>query len=388
MSIIDVARQDATRSTSPRQQSLAGRLNAALPFEVVCILPALIATLLVIVGPLLYSLGISFYRYILTDPQNVRFVGFANYVQAFGDSSFLSSLRTTAIFTVGTVAAQFVLGMAFALMVHNLSFGQGLVRTAMLVPIFMTPAVAAFMWRFMLQPDLGIINYFVSMLGFGRPVWLGNPSLALISVMAVDIWRNTPFMFLIFLAGMQSLPAELYEAAGVDGATPRQKFFSLTLPLLTPLILVALVIRGMDAVREFDIIFIMTGGGPGTAERSDTDPVSRNNRISSSRWSDIQADFAAGLLTYAAFTGAGPNGVSNWMAWPEGNANGGVTVITSSHPDNYEGDSAVIAVAIGGAGVAKAGAECGTSVLSDGGVNHRSKTERRDTSVGLSAQQA
>jgi multiple sugar transport system permease protein len=103
------------------------------------------------------------------------------------------------------------------------------------------------------------------MLGFGRPVWLGDPKLALFSVMAVDIWRNTPFMFLIFLAGMQSLPSELYEAADVDGASPWQKFVRVTIPLLMPLILVAVIIRGMDAVREFDILFIMTGGGPGNA---------------------------------------------------------------------------------------------------------------------------
>ena len=226
------------------RQGAWARLDAALPFEIVCILPALIATIVVIVVPLLYSLGISFYRYVLTDPQNFRFIGLANYAQAFSDSSFLSALRTTFIFTFGTVAAQFVLGMAFALVVHNLSCGQGLVRTAMLVPIFMTPAVAAFMWRFILHPDLGIMNYVVSMLGFGKPVWLGDPKLALFSVMAVDIWRNTPFMFLIFLAGMQSLPSELYEAAAVDGATPVQRFVRITLPLLTPLILVALVIRG------------------------------------------------------------------------------------------------------------------------------------------------
>src|SRR5687767_9680204 len=227
MSTIDLAGHDAPRPRAPgarSRQSSRARLERAFPFEVLCILPALIATLAVIVVPLLYSLGISFYRYVLTDPANIRFVGLANYAQAFADPTFLSALRTTAIFTGGTVAAQFVLGMAFALVVHNLSFGQGLVRTAMLVPIFMTPAVAAFMWRFILHPDLGIMNYFVSMLGFGKPVWLGSPSLALFSVMAVDIWRNTPFMFLIFLAGMQSLPAELYEAADVDGASPWQKF--------------------------------------------------------------------------------------------------------------------------------------------------------------------
>src|SRR5687767_7626482 len=224
MSTLDVIGSEAHRAVVPARQSVSARLNARLPFEILCILPALIATITVIVVPLIYSLGISFYRYILTDPQNIRFVGFANYAQAFSDSSFLSALKTTFIFTGGTVAVQLVLGMAFALVVHNLSFGQGLVRTAMLVPIFMTPAVAAFMWRFILQPDLGIMNYFVSILGFGKPVWLGDPKLALFSVMAVDIWRNTPFMFLIFLAGMQSLPAELYEAADVDGASPWQKF--------------------------------------------------------------------------------------------------------------------------------------------------------------------
>ena len=265
MSTIDLAGREVVRPAPLARRSARARLEGIFSFEILCILPALIATIAVIVVPLLYSLGISFYRYILTDPRNIRFVGLDNYAQAFADPTFLSSLQTTLIFTVGTVAAQFLLGMVFALFVHNLTFGQGLVRTAMLVPLFMTPAVAAFMWRFILHPDLGIMNYGLSLAGLGRPVWLGDPKLALISVMAVDIWRNTPFMFLIFLAGMQSLPAELYEAASVDGASAWRRFTSVTLPLLKPLILVALIIRGMDAVREFDILFIMTGGGPGNA---------------------------------------------------------------------------------------------------------------------------
>lgn len=251
------------RSTAPVTRGR--RLDSLIPFEYVAILPALLATIAMIVVPLIYSFVISFYRYILTDPLSFRFVGLANYLQAFGDPSFVSALRTTILYTVGTVGVQFVLGMAFALVVHNLTFGQGIVRTAMLVPMFMTPAVVAFMWRFILNPELGILNYFLSMVGLGKPVWLGDLKLALFSVMAVDVWRNTPFMFLVFLAGMQSMPAELYEAAAVDGASPWQKFIGVTLPLLKPLILVALIIRGMDAVREFDTIFIMTGGGPGNA---------------------------------------------------------------------------------------------------------------------------
>jgi multiple sugar transport system permease protein len=241
------------------------RLDSILPFEYVAILPALLATIAMIVIPLIYSFVISFYRYILTDPLNIRVVGLANFAQAFADPSFVSALRTTVIYAVGTVGVQFLLGMAFALVVHNLTFGQGIVRTAMLVPMFMTPAVVAFMWRFILNPELGILNYFLSMVGLGKPVWLGDLKLALISVMAVDVWRNTPFMFLVFLAGMQSLPAELYEAAAVDGASYWRQFVGVTLPLLKPLILVALIIRGMDALREFDTIFIMTGGGPGNA---------------------------------------------------------------------------------------------------------------------------
>jgi multiple sugar transport system permease protein len=256
----------APRGEEPaRAVGFGDRLERLIPFEYLAILPALAATIFVMLGPLVFSFGISLYRFILTDPRNIRFAGLDNYAQALRDPTFFSSLQTTLVFTVGTVGFQFLLGMLFALVVHNLTIGQGIVRTAMLVPIFMTPAVAAFMWRFMLNADLGIVGYMTSLVGFGRPVWLGSPALALSSVMAVDIWRNTPFMFLVFLAGMQSLPVELYEAAAVDGASAWRRFFNITLPLLKPLILVALVIRGMDALREFDIIFVLTGGGPGNA---------------------------------------------------------------------------------------------------------------------------
>jgi multiple sugar transport system permease protein len=248
-----------------RGDSLGARIGRVVPFHYWAVLPALIATLAVVVLPLIYSFGLSFWHYVLTDPRNVHFDGLANYAHAISDPTFRNSLGTTASYGVGTVAVELVLGMAFALVVNSLTVGAGLVRTAMLVPVFMTPAVVAFMWRFMLHPDLGIVNFFLSQVGLGHPVWLGDPKLALPSLMGVEIWRNTPFMFLVFLAGMQSLPSELYEAAAVDGASFWQRFRSLTLPLLSPLILVAVIIRGMDALREFDTIFIMTGGGPGNA---------------------------------------------------------------------------------------------------------------------------
>ncbi|MBV9545594.1 MAG: sugar ABC transporter permease, partial [Chloroflexi bacterium] len=218
------------------------RIGSLVPFYYWAVLPALIATVAVVVLPLVYSFGMSFWHYILTDPANIRFAGLANYQHAFTDPTFRNSLGTTLIYGLGTVIVELVLGMLFAVVVNSLTFGQGLIRTAMLVPVFMTPAVVAFMWRFMLHPDLGIINYFLGLAGLGHPVWLGDPRLALPSVMGVEIWRNTPFMFLVFLAGMQSLPTELFEAAAVDGASFRQQFRHVTIPLLMPLILVAVII--------------------------------------------------------------------------------------------------------------------------------------------------
>jgi len=241
----------------------AQRAAGVIPFYYWAVLPALIATLAVVALPLIYSFGVTFYHYVLTDPRNIHFDGLTNYAHAFSDPTFRNSIGTTLIFGLGTVTVELLLGMFFAIAVNSLTIGQGLIRTTMLVPVFMTPAVVAFMWRFMLHPDSGVINYFLGSVGLGHPVWLGDPKLALPAIMGVEIWRNTPFMFPIFLAGMQSLPSELFEAAAVDGASFWQQFRRLTLPLLLPLILIAVIIRGMDALREFDTIFIMTGGGPG-----------------------------------------------------------------------------------------------------------------------------
>ncbi|MDQ6674571.1 MAG: sugar ABC transporter permease [Chloroflexota bacterium] len=264
MSLVTAAKPQSS-IRSERSDGLGQRIGRLIPFHYWAVLPALVATLAVVVVPLVYSFGLSFWHYVLTDPRNVHFDGLTNYAHALSDPTFRNSMWTTVEYGACTVSVELVLGMAFALVVNSLTVGAGLVRTAMLVPVFMTPAVVAFMWRFMLHPDLGIINYFLSLVGLGHPVWLGDPKLALPSLMAVEVWRNTPFMFLVFLAGMQSLPSELFEAAAVDGASFWQRFRRLTLPLLMPLILVAVIIRGMDALREFDTIFIMTGGGPGNS---------------------------------------------------------------------------------------------------------------------------
>jgi len=135
----------------------------------------------------------------------------------------------------------------------------------LLLPLFVVPVVGATMWRVIFHPDMGPLNYYLNLAGLGRPPWLSDPTLALVSITLVDAWRTIPFMFLVMYAGLEVLPAELFEAASVDGASRWQAFRHITVPLLAYIMLVAVLIRGMDAFRELDIIFVLTGGGPGTA---------------------------------------------------------------------------------------------------------------------------
>jgi multiple sugar transport system permease protein len=128
--------------------------------------------------------------------------------------------------------------------------------------------VGATMWRVIFHPEIGVLNYYLAALGLGRPPWLSDPTLALLSITLVDAWRTIPFMFLVMYAGLEVLPGELFEAAAVDGASAWQSFRHITVPLLTYIMLLAVLVRGMDAFREFDIIFVLTGGGPGTATQT------------------------------------------------------------------------------------------------------------------------
>lgn len=244
----------------------AKRRLPSIPFHYGAILPALLLTILVVVGPLLYSLRLSVWRYNLTDPFNRYYVGLSNYETAVQQPVFWSSLRVTLIYTVVAVFIQFFLGFGFALLVNHLTWGKRFTRTAIMLPAFITPVVVALTWRFLLHPELGTVNYYLQEWGFidSGLVWLGDKNLALFSVIMVDVWRNTPFLFLVFLAGLQSVPHELLESASIDGASPFQKLMHIIVPLLKPLILVGLIIRSMDAMREFDTIFVLTGGGPGT----------------------------------------------------------------------------------------------------------------------------
>lgn len=232
--------------------------------------PTLFILLVMLAFPTGYVLITSFREFNLTDPAAGKpFVGLENYRTLLSSPAFFAALWKSVLFTGASVALTFVLGMAIALLLNRRDLsGTGLTRTVILVPLILTPLVIGAMYRFMLERDNGIINELLALVGLERIPFLASPTWAMISVILVDAWQWTPFAVLVLLAGLESLPVEPFEAAGMDGASRWGAFWYITLPLLAPVIAVVLLIRTMDAFREFDKIFIMTGGGPGTATQT------------------------------------------------------------------------------------------------------------------------
>jgi multiple sugar transport system permease protein len=225
-------------------------------------LPTAIILLMVGIMPLVYSLALTLHDWTLGKPQGAVFIWFRNYAAVVQDIRFWQSLKTSFIFTAAAVSTEFVVGMALAVLFSREFRGNRLVRTLLLIPMLLAPIVAGLIWRFMYNPQIGIINFLLRLVHINGPIWLGDPSVALPAVVLVDVWQWTPFMFLMLFTGMASLPVDVFEAAMVDGATGFQRFFRITLPLLRPIILVAVVIRVIDTLRIFDTIFVLTRGGP------------------------------------------------------------------------------------------------------------------------------
>ena len=232
--------------------------------------PTLLILVVMLAFPTGYVLLISLRDFQLTNPTAGNpFVGLENYRTLLSDAAFFAALWKSVLFTVASVALTFGLGMGIALLLNrpNLS-GIGLTRTVILVPLILTPLVIGAMYRFMLERDNGIINEILALVGLERIPFLASNTWAMISVILVDAWQWTPFAVLVLLAGLESLPVAPFEAAQMDGASRWSEFWYITMPLLAPVIAVVLLIRTMDAFREFDKIFIMTGGGPGTATQT------------------------------------------------------------------------------------------------------------------------
>lgn len=228
----------------------------------ILVAPSVLVVALVALFPLFQSFRYSFTNARFGSSRATEYVGFRNYQRLFSDDTFISALGHTVTFTVASVAIETLLGIAIALIINSNFRGRGLVRTSMLIPWAIPTVVSAQLWKFMFSQNNGVINdVLVNKLGIlGQPVaWLANTSTALPSIIAVDVWKTTPFMALLLLAGLQIIPGDIYEAATVDGANKVQQFFQHTLPLLRPALLVALIFRTLDAFRVFDVIWVMRG---------------------------------------------------------------------------------------------------------------------------------
>ena len=229
--------------------------------------PSLLVVALVALVPLIQTFLQSFTNARLASERPVSFVGFTNYVNLFTDTDFLRSIWVTIQFTVVTVAFQFVLGLVIALVVNSNFKGRGFMRAAMLVPWAIITVVSAQMWKWMYNDIYGVINdLLVDKLHIlpANVAWISNPATQLPAIEAIDIWKATPFVALLLLAGLQVIPGDIYEAARVDGANGLQAFWALTLPLLKPAILVTMIFRTLDALRVFDVFYVMFGSQPNT----------------------------------------------------------------------------------------------------------------------------
>ncbi len=226
--------------------------------------PAAAALVLVALGPLVATAWLSLRRRVLVFGED-RLVGLANFRALASDARFWNALWNTAYFTAVAVALELLLALPLALVLHRVSRGRSALRAAVIVPWILPTVVAARLWALLLQPDLGLLARLLP--GAGAAV-LASPTLALHAAILVDVWKTTPFVAIVLLAGLQAIPEDLARAARVDGASAPRIFRSITLPLLRPAILLALLFRSLDAFRVFDTLFVLTEGGPGNTTES------------------------------------------------------------------------------------------------------------------------
>src|SRR5881409_2878023 len=251
---------------------------------------ALIA--LVILFPLAYSFYLSFQNFDLSVGSDYEFVGAKNYTEAiFRDPRFLGSVWNTAVIIAPSLAVELLLGLGIALLLSRVSRGRPVVTALLAIPAMISPVMAAMAWRMMFGVKFGAINNLGRQLGILDVYfdWFATPWLAIMSVVLVEVWHNTPFMMLVLLAGIQSIPQELYDAAKADGATPLQGFWSITLPLLTFTMAVGVMIRLIDLTKLFGLIFVLTYGGPG----SSTETVAFTTYLAG--FKDFRMSYAAAL---------------------------------------------------------------------------------------------
>jgi multiple sugar transport system permease protein len=233
-------------------------------FAAALMLPCFLFVSLFAFYPILYSFYLSLHRIVLSLPAlGQKFVGFRNYSDLFQDGVALHSLRNTLIFVFASTFFELLFGLLIALVVNRHFRGRGIARAAVLVPWAIPTVVSSQMWRFIFNDKYGLLNFLIHGSDVSRyKAWLADPFFAFAAIVAADVWKTSSFAGLLILAGLQTIPDELYEAARIDGANAWQRFRNITLPLIRPALLIALLFRTMDAFRVFDLVFVMTQGGP------------------------------------------------------------------------------------------------------------------------------
>lgn len=231
-------------------------------------LPMLLIISAFILLPVFGTFIISFFRDVTFLP--TKFIAFDNYLRLFSDAYFINSVLFTLLFTIVSVTIELIIGLIFALVLNEALPARVFLRITLLIPWVIPIAISGRIWELLYNYDYGLLNYLVVTLGISsEPIsWLGTTSGAFISIVISDVWKTTPFMSVIILAGLSTINDELYEQAKMDGAKILQRFFNITLPLLKPVLIVALLFRTIDAVRIFDLIYVLTGGGPGGSTTS------------------------------------------------------------------------------------------------------------------------
>lgn len=232
-------------------------------YKILFMAPTVIALLLTTVFPLVYSIVISLFNWNLVKPDTKwQFVGLRNYINILKNPEYISALKVTVIYVIVVVAVEVVLGVLLALLAFQKVFGTRILRTVVISAMVISPVIVGTAWRLMYNPGYGLINYFLDRIGIGGYGFLADAKTVVPAIMVADVWEWTPLVFLICLSGLQSVSQDALEAASIDGANAVQRFFYVTLPALRPSIVLAILMRTMDAFKRYDLIYAMTAGGP------------------------------------------------------------------------------------------------------------------------------
>ncbi len=249
-----------TAATAPHRRGSSPAFRRALPY--LLSLPALLVCVAVLI-PFVTAIYYSLLRYRLSQPYLKGFIWFGNYLSFLSDSEFWNTVWVSLAYTILTVVVELLLGLGIALLLRKQSRINNFVSIMLLLPLMTAPAIAALMWKLMTNPNFGVLSYLVSLVGITDFRWASSPASALFTVVLVDTWVYTPFMMILLLAGLRSLPPQPFEAAALDGVPASFIFFRITLPMLTPYIITAVLFRLLDSIQQFDIIYASTQGGPG-----------------------------------------------------------------------------------------------------------------------------